>query len=146
MCRDISNNSLRGSVPDSWAQLQSLQRVDTGPGNAGMCSQVPANAAFKVCTQGDVLCVELPPSNQGACAEPGPSDDGSSFPVAAVVVPVAVVAVALAAGYWWYRRRKRQRAQQARKEQALKQQQQAREADKDWMGSVSAAAGLAAGA
>lgn len=112
-----------------------MERVNTGPGNAALCSQAPADAAFKVCTRGDVLCVEPPPSNQGSCAAPDPSGGGSSFPVAAVAVPVAVALVAAAAGYWWHRRRKRQRAQQQQQqERALKQQDR----DKDWMGSVSA--------
>lgn len=86
-------------------QLPALIEVVLQPGNPDACTSVPSGATFQVCRDGDALCLPIA-ADPNACAA-APSDDGSSFPVAAVAVPVAVVACAavVVAGYMWYRHR-----------------------------------------
>ena len=87
------------------------------PGNPDMCTSVPQGATFSLCVADDFLCLSSPePSNASNCqalATTAASDESStSFPVAAVAVPVAVVgasAVAVA-GFWAWRRQHRRRA------------------------------------
>ncbi|PRW21099.1 serine threonine- kinase [Chlorella sorokiniana] len=131
---DLSNNSLQGSIPATWADMPSLRRIDLQPGNPAACPQAPAGSSFKVCSEGDVLCVSQLPYNDSLCqGSPYPPDDGggSSFPVAAVAVPVAVVGAAVVAtwAYWLWRRRRRAAARQAA---AGAQQQQS--VPKEWVG------------
>lgn len=86
------------------------------PGNPGACAIPPAGADFKVCIDGDMLCLPIK-SEPGACppaagtvsrAAVGEGDHTHGPPVAAVVVPVAVVAAAAlaAVGFVWHRRRR----------------------------------------
>ena len=113
-CRTITGNELSGSVPASWTQLDSLQKITMQPGNADMCTGLPAGATFKLCKAGDQLCLDQPVSNSSNCLAPPPPApaSGSAFPVAAVAVPVSVVALAaiVAAGFVWRRQRRRAQA------------------------------------
>ena len=117
--------------------MPSLRRIDLQPGNPQSCPQVPAGSSFKVCSEGDVLCVSPLPYNDSLCqSSPNPDDggSGSSFPVAAVAVPVAVVGAAVVAtwGYWLWRRRRR-----AARQAAAASVQQQPSVPKDWAGQVS---------
>ena len=125
--------------------MPALRRIDLQPGNAEACPQAPAGSSFKVCSVGDVLCVSQLPYNDSLCqGSPYPDDGGgSSFPVAAVAVPVAVVGAAVIAtwAYWWWRRRRRaaaRRAASVQHEQQKQQQQQLQQPSvgKDWAGQV----------
>ena len=112
-CRTVTGNELSGSVPASWTQLASLEKITMQPGNPGMCTGLPPDAAFKLCKAGDQLCLDQPVSNSTNClAPPPPAPAISGFPVVAVAVPVSVVAVAaiVAAGLLWRRQRRRARA------------------------------------
>lgn len=136
-CRDISNNSLQGSIPASWDGMPSLRRIDLQPGNPQACPQAPAGSSFRVCSEGDVLCVSQLPYDESLCqGAPYPDDGsgGSSFPVAAVAVPVAVVGAAVIAtwAYWLWRRRRRAAARRA-----ASVQQQQESVHKEWVGQVS---------
>ena len=92
--------------------MASLRRVNVQPGNPALCPQPPPGAGFKLCQDGDVLCLASLPYDGSSCSAPEP-DSGSSFPVAAVAVPCAVVGGAvLAGGCWWCWRRRRRRQQQ----------------------------------
>ena len=99
--------------------MGSLKSVVMQPGNPDMCTSLPVNATFSLCVEGDYFCTETPtPSNSPSCASSPPpggggtgsdgTTGGSSFPVAAVAVPVAVVGVvALIAGSLLWRRQRR---------------------------------------
>lgn len=109
----LQGNTLTGSIPATWANLTSLQRIVLQPGNAELCPLPPSTAGFKVCKEGDVLCVpgSLPYTYDTCNAAPPPPDSGgSSFPALAVAVPCAVVGVAALGGaaWLWHRRRRRQ--------------------------------------
>jgi hypothetical protein len=113
-CRTVTGNNLSGSVPDSWAQLASLDRITMQPGNPDMCTGLPPDAVFKLCKAGDQLCLDQPVSNSSNCAPPPPPApaSASSFPVVAVAVPVTMVVLAaiVAAGLLWRRQRRRAQA------------------------------------
>eukprot|EP00887_Chlorella_sp_A99_P005875 scaffold1.g5875.t1 len=86
----LQTNNLTGSIPPSWAQLPSLQRVYLQPGNPGLCAAPPAGATFLLCVAGDPICHS--PVDTSACGSSvgGGSGGGGGFPVAAVAAPVAV--------------------------------------------------------
>lgn len=135
----MAGNNLSGAVPASWSQqLPSLQRVTLQPGNPGLCTEEPAGASFRLCSEGDVMCYRalVTSTNASACSNSSgefysgsgnstsDSGSGSSFPVVAVAVPLAVVGtvlLALAAFLLWRRRQKQQARQAAL---ALPQQRQ----------------------
>lgn len=106
--------SFDGAIPDSWAQLGSLQDVAAAPGNPGLCAAAPPGASFSVCNAQDPLCINPLPTNTEACAALAPAtpSSSSSFPVAAVAAPLAVAAAfgAVAAGLLWRRRVRRRSA------------------------------------
>lgn len=136
---NVAGNNLSGAVPASWSQqLPSLQRVTLQPGNPGLCTEEPAGASFRLCSEGDVMCYRalVTSTNASACSNSSgefysgsgnstsDSGSGSSFPVVAVAVPLAVVGtvlLALAAFLLWRRRQKQQARQAAL---ALPQQRQ----------------------
>lgn len=109
----FDGNALSGTIPASWAQLPRLRQVVVQPGNAAMCAEAPAGAAFQLCQAGDriseVSCQAAVPSDASQCGGQPSGNSSSSFPVAAVAVPVAVVGTAAlaAAGYVLWRRRRR---------------------------------------
>ncbi len=107
----LQGNSLTGTVPASWGKLQQLSRVTLLPGNPGLCADKPPGANFKVCQADDQLC-RPSSSDDAVCAALGSTgSDSSSFPVAAVAVPVAVVgALGLAAGGFLVWRKRQQQA------------------------------------
>lgn len=106
----LHGNNLTGAVPASWGNLAQLSRVTLLPGNPGLCVHKPAGTNFKVCQAEDQLCRPVD-SASTECAATGSSGGSSSFPVAAVAVPVAVVgALALAAGGFLVWRKRQQQA------------------------------------
>ena len=128
-CSDISSNNITGTIPATWAQLGSLEKIILQPGNPALCPDAPANATFKLCdVTDDVLCITPLSLDAPACNDNGggtggggggsnggdSGSGGSSFPVAAVAVPVAVVAAAALAGglLLWRRQKRRQQVQQ----------------------------------
>lgn len=107
----LQANNLTGTVPASWVNLKQLSRVTLFPGNPGLCGDKPGGANFKVCHADDQLCRPVA-SDDALCTALGSTGgSGSSFPVAAVAVPVAVVgALAIAAGGLLVWRKKQQQA------------------------------------
>lgn len=108
----LQGNNLTGTVPASWANLKQLSRITLYPGNPGLCGHKPGDASFKVCHADDQLLCRPVASDDALCTALGSTGgSGSSFPVAAVAVPVAVVgALTIAAGGFLVWRKKQQQA------------------------------------
>ena len=110
-CRYLAYNNLTGTVPSSWLQLPSLNLVQVQPGNSDLCtSSLPSSARFDLCPVGYVICSADSLAPDGPqCSASSSGGSGTSFPVAAVAVPVAVVAAAalVAAAFCVARRRRR---------------------------------------
>lgn len=134
----LQRNELSGTVPASWAALNSLERLVLRPGNPELCGPVPSGLPFYICTDADASCLkERPTLLEGSCApaaspagEPagtgasmpqaGQSGSEDGVPVAAIAVPVAVGVPLLAAGFLaWAAVRRRQ---QLRRDAAAAQQ------------------------
>lgn len=107
----LAYNNLTGTVPSSWLQLPSLNLVQVQPGNSDLCtSSLPSSARFDLCPVGYVICSADSLAPDGPqCSASSSGGSGTSFPVAAVAVPVAVVAAAalVAAAFCVARRRRR---------------------------------------